>query len=96
VVFRVAFPEYGKSFRVVFSGGPEQGAATRLLLEVMSLQKRPGVRNPRRWVNGRLARRRSPSVAASTVAWQRVGDYRGGQLEQGPLIAGGGHGRRRR
>jgi hypothetical protein len=54
-VFRVEFPDYGKSLRVVFSRGPEERGATRLLLEVMSLQKRPDVRNPRRWVNGALA-----------------------------------------
>jgi len=41
---------------VVFSGRPEEGgAAMRLLMEVMSLQKRPEVRNPRLWLNGVLA-----------------------------------------
>jgi Beta-lactamase len=55
-VFRIKFPNYGKSSRVVFSRGPEdRGAPMRLLLDVMSLQKRPEVRNPRRWVNGVLA-----------------------------------------
>jgi hypothetical protein len=55
-VFRVEIPEYGKSSRVVFSGRPEEGgAAMRLLMEVMSLQKRPEVRNPRLWLNGVLA-----------------------------------------
>jgi CubicO group peptidase (beta-lactamase class C family) len=55
-VFRIKFPNYGKSSRVVFSRGPEdRGAPIRLLLDVMSLQKRPEVRNPRRWVNGVLA-----------------------------------------
>ena len=69
-VFRVEIPEYGKSSRVVFSGRPEEGwAATRLLMDVMSLQKRPEARNPRLWLNGALgaARRRSRSAAASTV-----------------------------
>ena len=55
-VFRVEFPNYGKNSRVMFSRGPEDGGAPmRLLLDVMSLQKRPEVRNPRRWVNGGLA-----------------------------------------
>jgi CubicO group peptidase (beta-lactamase class C family) len=55
-VFRAELPDFGKSSRVVFSRGPEQrGAATRLLLDLMSMQKRPEVRNPRRWVNGGLA-----------------------------------------
>ena len=55
-VFRVEIPEYGKSSRVVFSGRPEDGgAAMRLLMDVMSLQKRPEVRNPRLWLNGVLA-----------------------------------------
>jgi CubicO group peptidase (beta-lactamase class C family) len=55
-VFRIKFPNYGKSSRVVFSRGPEdRGAPMRLLLDVMSLQKRPEVRNPRRWVNGAAA-----------------------------------------
>jgi len=55
-VFRADLPEFGKSPLVVFSGGPEQGgAATRLLMDLMSLQKRPEVRNPRPWMNGVLA-----------------------------------------
>jgi Beta-lactamase len=56
LVFRVEPPGYGKSLRVVFSGGPEKGGtATRLLLDLMSFRRRPEVRNPRRWVNGALA-----------------------------------------
>jgi len=52
-VFRVEFPEFGYSFPVVFSGGPGDGVApTRLLIDLFPLQKRPGVRNPRRWVSG--------------------------------------------
>ena len=54
-VFRVEFPDYGKSSRVVFSRRPEGGAAMRLLLDVMSLQKRPELRSPRLWLNGALA-----------------------------------------
>jgi CubicO group peptidase (beta-lactamase class C family) len=55
-VFRVEFPDFGKTSRVVFSRRPEdEGAPMRLLLDVMSFHKRPEVRNPRRWVNGVLA-----------------------------------------
>jgi hypothetical protein len=51
-VFRVEFSEFGYSFRVVFSGGPEDGATTtRLLLDLFSLRKRPELRNPRRSAN---------------------------------------------
>jgi CubicO group peptidase (beta-lactamase class C family) len=64
-VFRVEFPDYGKSSRVVFSGRPEGGAATRLLLDVMSLQKRPEARNPRLWLNGALG------AAAAALAIRR-------------------------
>jgi hypothetical protein len=55
-VFRVEIPEYGKHCRIVFTGGRDTGnQPMRLLLEVMSFQKRPDARNPRRWVNGALA-----------------------------------------
>ena len=54
-VFRIYFPEFGMSFRVVFDGGPEGGTATRLLMDVMSFERRPGFRNPRPWVTGGLA-----------------------------------------
>jgi CubicO group peptidase (beta-lactamase class C family) len=65
-VFRVEFPDYGKSSRVVFSRGPEgRGAPMRLVLDVMSFHKRPEVRNPRRWVNGALA------AGAATLAIRR-------------------------
>jgi CubicO group peptidase (beta-lactamase class C family) len=65
-VFRVEFPDYGKSFRVVFSPRSEDGGAPmRLLLDVMSFQQRPEVRNPRRWVNGALA------AGAATLAIRR-------------------------
>ena len=52
-VFRVEFPEFGYSLRVVFSDGPEdEMTATRLLIDLFSFHKRPDIRNPRRWVNG--------------------------------------------
>jgi hypothetical protein len=54
-VFRVEFPGYGKTSRVVFTRRQEGGRATmRLLMDVLSFQKRPNIRNPRRWVNGAL------------------------------------------
>lgn len=54
-VFRIYFPEFGMNLRVVFDGGSEQGAATRLLLDVMSFERRPDFLNPRPWVMGGLA-----------------------------------------
>jgi CubicO group peptidase (beta-lactamase class C family) len=54
-VFRVYFPEFGLNLRVVFAGGSKQGAATRLLLDLMSFQRRPDFGNPRPWVTGGLA-----------------------------------------
>jgi CubicO group peptidase (beta-lactamase class C family) len=54
-VFRIYFPEFGMNLRVVFDGGPKQGAAMRLLLDVMSFERRPDFRNPRPWVTGGLA-----------------------------------------
>jgi hypothetical protein len=51
-VFRVESPEYGTSLHVAFSGKTAMGPGTeRLLLEEMLFQKRPDLRNPRRWVN---------------------------------------------
>jgi len=54
-VFRIYFPEFGVNLRVVFGGGGKQGAATRLLLDVMSFERRPDFRNPRPWLTGGLA-----------------------------------------
>jgi hypothetical protein len=54
-VFRIYFPEFGMNFRVVFDGGPKDGSATRLLLDVMSFERRPDFRNPRPWATGGLA-----------------------------------------
>jgi CubicO group peptidase (beta-lactamase class C family) len=44
-VFRVVMPDYGRTDRVVFT----DDAPPRLLLDVMSWEKRPDWRNPRRW-----------------------------------------------
>ena len=56
-VFRIYFPEFGMDFRVVFDGGPKDGMATRLLLDVMSFERRPDLRNPRPWMTGGAGRR---------------------------------------
>jgi len=70
-VFRIYFPEFGMEFRVVFVGGPEDGAATRLLLDVMSFERRPDFRNPRPWVTGGLA------VGTAALAIRSVLHHRG-------------------
>jgi hypothetical protein len=54
-VYRVEFPKYDKTWRVVFT----DDTPPRLLLDVLSFQKRPDWRNPRRWGAG---------VAAAGVA----------------------------
>jgi len=55
-VFRAELPEFGLSVPVVFSGAPgDGGTATRLVLDLMSFRRRPGIRSPRRWVNGAAA-----------------------------------------
>ncbi|HEX6760496.1 MAG TPA: serine hydrolase domain-containing protein [Propionibacteriaceae bacterium] len=54
-VFRIYSPEFGMNFRVVFDSGPIDGAATRLLLDMMSFDRRPDLRNPRPWLTGGLA-----------------------------------------
>jgi CubicO group peptidase (beta-lactamase class C family) len=54
-VFRIYFPEFGMEFRVVFDGGSNERTARRLLLDVMSFERRPDFRNPRPWVTGGLA-----------------------------------------
>ena len=51
-VFRVELPDFGITSRVVFCRPPGGGAATRLLMDVMSFERRPEPLNPRRWVDG--------------------------------------------
>jgi len=55
-VFRAELPGFGISQRVVF-GEASKDAVTppRLLIDLFSFSKRPGVRNPRRWVNAAAA-----------------------------------------
>jgi hypothetical protein len=55
-VFRAELPEFGISQRVVFGEAPEDAETPpRLLIDLFSFRKRPGVRNPRRWVNAAAA-----------------------------------------
>jgi hypothetical protein len=70
-LFRGELPEFGMSIRVAFSGRPDDGmTATRLLMDLFSFQKRPDLRNPRRWVNAVApsAQQRLPSATFRTVA----------------------------
>jgi CubicO group peptidase (beta-lactamase class C family) len=76
-VFRIYFPEFGMDLRVVFGGGPKDAAATRLLLDVMSFDRRPDLRNPRPWLTGGLA------VGAAALAIRSVMHRRGHQDRQG-------------
>ena len=70
-VFRAELPEFGLSVPVVFSGAPgDGGAATRLVLDLMSFRRRPGARNPRRWVNGAAA---AGAVALAVQCGRRRG-----------------------
>ena len=70
-VFRIDFPEFGMEFRVVFDGGPKDGTAARLLMDVMSFERRPNLRNPRPWVTGGLA------VGAAALAIRGILHHRG-------------------
>jgi hypothetical protein len=56
-VFRVVLPEWDTTNRVVFT----DGSPRRLLLDVMSFEKRPDWQNPRWWVRG-------AGIAGATVA----------------------------
>jgi hypothetical protein len=70
-VFRIYFPEYGMNLPVVFDGGGKQGAATRLLMDVMSFERQPAYRNPRSWVTGGLA------VGTAALAIRSLRHHRG-------------------
>ena len=67
-VFRAELSEFGMSVPVVFSGGPDDGVTdTRLLMDLFPFHKRPGIRNPRRWLNGVAA----ASAAALAIRHRR-------------------------
>jgi CubicO group peptidase (beta-lactamase class C family) len=62
-VFRAELPEFGMSQRVAFSEASEHAITPpRLLIDLIAFQKRPDVRNPRRWAAGTAA------VAAAALA----------------------------
>jgi CubicO group peptidase (beta-lactamase class C family) len=70
-VFRIYFPEFGMESRVVFDGGSNERTARRLLLDVMSFERRPDFRNPRPWLTGGLA------IGTAAVAIRSVLHHRG-------------------
>jgi hypothetical protein len=52
-LFRAELPEFGMSLRVAFSEATEDARPSgRLLIDLTSFSKKPGIRNPRRWVTG--------------------------------------------
>jgi hypothetical protein len=65
-VFRIYFPEFGMNLRVVFDSGPPDGTAMRLLMDVMSFERRPDFRNPRPWLTGGL------TVGAAALAIRAI------------------------
>ncbi len=82
-VFRIYFPEFGMEFRVVFDGGSGKDGARRLLLDVMSFERRPDLRNPRPWVTGGLA------VGAAALAIRGVLHHHRGFDEPSQQLAAG-------
>jgi len=80
-VFRAELPEFGTSLRVAFSEASEHPVTPpRLLIDLISFQKRPDVRDPRRWAAGAAAvgaaafairhRRASPRRAPDLVKYE--------------------------
>ena len=47
-MYRIVYPQYGWSLGVVFT----EDTPSRLLLDLMSFEKRPDWENPRQWVRG--------------------------------------------
>jgi len=62
-VYRVVLPQYGWNLGVVFT----EDSPPRLLLDLMSFEKRPDWRNPRRWATGAAA----AAVTAAVVRQPR-------------------------
>src|SRR5262249_17537502 len=75
-VYRVEFPRYDKAWRVVFT----DDMPPRLLLDVLSFQKRPGWRNPRRLGAGLAA----AGVASAGVPRRREGGCPGPSWRRAP------------
>ena len=69
-VFRAEFPDFGKSFRVVFTGEGNGGApAAGLLIDLVSLRRRPDAINPRTWFTGAAT---ATAVTAVALAARRL------------------------
>ena len=66
------------NLRVVFDSGPQDGTAMRLLMDVMSFERRPGLRNPRPWLTGGL------TVGTAALAIHSVMHRRGHQVGGAP------------
>jgi CubicO group peptidase (beta-lactamase class C family) len=62
-VYRVVSPQYGWNLGVVFT----EETPPRLLLDVMSFERRPDWQNPRRWATGAAA----AAAAAAAARWSR-------------------------
>ena len=58
------------NLRVVFDSGPQDGTAMRLLMDVMSFERRPDFRNPRPWLTGGL------TVGAAALAIRSIVRHR--------------------
>ena len=71
LVFRIHFPEFAMELRVVFDGGSNVRTARRLLLDMMSFERRPDSLNPRRLLTGGLA------VGTAALAIRSVMHHRG-------------------
>lgn len=65
-VFRVVMPQYGRTSRVVFT----DDVPRRMLLDVMSFEKRPDARNPRRMITGGAA---AVAIALQAIRLNRRG-----------------------
>ena len=67
-VFRIDFSALGKgTLRVVFSGLDAPATTPRLLMDGMSFQKRPDLRNPRPWATAAL----SAGAAALAICYRQ-------------------------
>jgi CubicO group peptidase (beta-lactamase class C family) len=88
-VYHVAHPEYGWNLRVVFT----EDSPPRLLLDLMSFEKRPGWQNPQRWATGVAAAAAAAALrplrkAAALPATPRRRDEQQGAPGQGFLARG--------
>jgi len=70
-VYRIVYPQYGWSLGVVFT----EDTPPRLLLDLMSFEKRRDWENPRQWVRGAAAA--GAATAALGLSRKRPGARRG-------------------